>query len=57
MNVGDIVTYTVKVNVPATAVVGDTVTVKCSEIDKQGRVNLTRIGLEDTPIIKAGEEE
>ena len=37
--------------------VGDTVTVKCSEIDKQGRVNLTRIGLEDTPIIKAGEEE
>ena len=35
--------------------VGDTVTVKCSEIDKQGRVNLTRIGLEDHPIIKAGE--
>ncbi len=33
--------------------VGDIVTVKCSEIDKQGRVNLTRIGLEDTPIIKA----
>ena len=37
--------------------VGDIVTVKCSEIDKQGRVNLTRIGLEDTPIIKAGEQE
>ena len=36
---------------------GDIVTVKCSEIDKQGRVNLTRIGLEDTPIIKAGEQE
>ena len=36
--------------------VGDTVTVKCSEIDKQGRVNLTRIGLEDHPIIKAGEQ-
>ncbi len=33
--------------------VGDTVTVKCSEIDKQGRVNLTRIGLEDIPINKA----
>jgi len=33
--------------------IGDTVTVKCSEIDSQGRVNLTRIGLEDTPIIKA----
>lgn len=33
--------------------VGDTVTVKCFEIDSQGRVNLTRIGLEDTPIIKA----
>jgi len=31
--------------------VGDIVTVKCSEIDNQGRVNLTRIGLEDTPII------
>ena len=36
--------------------IGDTVTVKVSEIDSQGRVNLTRIGLEDTPIIKAGEE-
>ena len=33
--------------------IGDTVTVKVSEIDSQGRVNLTRIGLEDTPIIKA----
>lgn len=37
--------------------IGDTVTVKVSEIDSQGRVNLTRIGLEDTPIIKAGEQE
>ncbi len=37
--------------------VGDTVTVKVSEIDSQGRVNLTRIGLEDTPIIKANGEE
>ncbi len=37
--------------------VGDIVTVKCSEIDEQGRVNLTMIGLEDTPIIKAGEQE
>ena len=36
--------------------IGDTVTVKVSEIDSQGRVNLTRIGLEDTPIIKAEEE-
>ncbi len=35
--------------------IGDTVTVKVSEIDAQGRVNLTRIGLEDTPIIKAVE--
>ena len=33
--------------------VGDTVTVKCYEIDDKGRVNLTRKGLEDTPIIKA----
>ena len=33
--------------------IGDTVTVKVVEIDNQGRVNLTRIGLEDTPIIKA----
>ena len=33
--------------------IGDTVTVKVVEIDQQGRVNLTRIGLEDTPIIKA----
>ena len=32
--------------------VGDTVTVKCYEIDDKGRVNLTRKGLEDTPIIK-----
>ena len=32
---------------------GDTVTVKCYEIDDKGRVNLTRKGLEDTPIIKA----
>ena len=37
--------------------VGDIVTVKCFEIDDQGRVNLTRKGLEDTPIIKAGEEK
>ena len=37
--------------------IGDTVTVKVSEIDSQGRVNLTRIGLEDIPIIKAGQEE
>ena len=34
---------------------GDIITVRCSEIDSQGRVNLTRIGLEDTPIIH-GEE-
>ena len=33
--------------------IGDTVTVKCNEIDEKGRVNLTRKGLEDTPIIKA----
>ena len=33
--------------------VGDTVTVKCYEIDDKGRINLTRKGLEDTPIIKA----
>ena len=33
--------------------VGDIVTVKCYEIDDKGRVNLTRKGLEDTPIIKA----
>jgi polyribonucleotide nucleotidyltransferase len=33
--------------------VGDTVTVKCVEIDDQGRVNLSRKGLENTPIIKA----
>ena len=33
--------------------IGDTVTVKCKEIDEKGRVNLTRKGLEDTPIIKA----
>ncbi|MBQ6670672.1 MAG: polyribonucleotide nucleotidyltransferase [Firmicutes bacterium] len=32
--------------------IGDTVTVKCYEIDDKGRVNLTRKGLEDTPIIK-----
>ena len=36
--------------------IGDTVTVKCKEIDEKGRVNLTRKGLEDTPIIKADEE-
>ena len=36
--------------------IGDTVTVKCKEIDDKGRVNLTRKGLEDTPIIKADEE-
>ena len=35
--------------------IGDTVTVKCKEIDEKGRVNLTRKGLEDTPIIKAEE--
>jgi polyribonucleotide nucleotidyltransferase len=33
--------------------IGDTVTVRCNEIDEKGRVNLTRKGLEDTPIIKA----
>lgn len=33
--------------------VGDTVTVKVSEIDNQNRINLTRKGLEDIPIIKA----
>ncbi len=33
--------------------VGDIVTVKCVEIDDQGRVNLSRKGLENTPIIKA----
>jgi len=32
---------------------GDIVTVKVSEIDNQNRINLTRKGLEDTPIIKA----
>lgn len=36
--------------------VGDIVTVKCKEIDDKGRVNLTRRGLEDTPIIKAWQE-
>ena len=36
--------------------IGDIVTVKVSEIDSQGRVNLTRRGLEDTPIIKASEQ-
>ena len=36
--------------------IGDIVTVKVSEIDSQGRVNLTRRGLEDTPIIKANEQ-
>ena len=33
--------------------VGDTVTVKVTEIDNQNRINLSRKGLEDTPIIKA----
>lgn len=33
--------------------VGDTVTVKVSEIDGQNRINLTRKGLEDIEIIKA----
>jgi len=32
--------------------IGDTVTVKVSEIDEKERINLTRKGLEDTPIIK-----
>jgi len=32
---------------------GDIVTVKVAEIDSQNRINLTRKGLEDTPIIKA----
>jgi len=32
---------------------GDIVTVKVAEIDNQNRINLTRKGLEDTPIIKA----
>ena len=32
---------------------GDVVTVKVAEIDGQNRINLTRKGLEDTPIIKA----
>ena len=36
--------------------IGDIVTVKVSEIDSQGRVNLTRKGLEDTPIIKADQQ-
>jgi polyribonucleotide nucleotidyltransferase len=33
--------------------IGDVVTVKVEEIDGQGRVNLSRKGLEDEPIIKA----
>lgn len=33
--------------------VGDRVTVKVSEIDNQNRINLTRKGLEDIPVIKA----
>lgn len=33
--------------------IGDTVTVKVEEIDAQGRVNLSRKGLEDEPIIRA----
>jgi len=33
--------------------IGDTVTVKVAEIDAQGRINLTRKGLEDIEIIKA----
>ena len=33
--------------------IGDTVTVKVAEIDGQGRINLTRKGLEDIEIIKA----
>ena len=33
--------------------IGDTVTVKVAEIDSQGRINLTRKGLEDIEIIKA----
>ncbi|MBQ2059238.1 MAG: S1 RNA-binding domain-containing protein, partial [Firmicutes bacterium] len=37
--------------------IGDRVTVKCFEIDDQNRVNLTRIGLEDHPIIKAADVE
>lgn len=32
---------------------GDVVTVKVAEIDSQNRINLTRRGLEDTPIVKA----
>ena len=37
--------------------IGDRVTVKCYEIDDQGRVNLTRKGLENIPIVKASEIE
>ncbi|MCF0150055.1 MAG: polyribonucleotide nucleotidyltransferase [Firmicutes bacterium] len=33
--------------------IGDTVTVRVDEIDEKDRINLTRKGLEDTPIIKA----
>ncbi|MCQ2566432.1 MAG: S1 RNA-binding domain-containing protein, partial [Clostridia bacterium] len=33
--------------------VGDKVTVKVAEIDEKERINLTRKGLEDLPIIKA----
>ena len=33
--------------------IGDTVTVKVAEIDSQGRINLTRKGLEDIEIIQA----
>ena len=33
--------------------IGDKVTVKVSEIDEKERINLTRKGLEDLPIIKA----
>ncbi|MBQ4181875.1 MAG: S1 RNA-binding domain-containing protein, partial [Firmicutes bacterium] len=36
--------------------IGDTVTVRVDEIDEKDRINLTRKGLENTPIIKAGEE-
>ncbi len=36
--------------------VGDTVTVKVEEIDDKDRINLTRKGLEDIPIIKAEEQ-
>ncbi|WP_130863629.1 polyribonucleotide nucleotidyltransferase [Bacilliculturomica massiliensis] len=33
--------------------IGDKVTVKVSEIDNQNRINLTRKGLEDIPVVKA----